>query len=63
MTPKNDHLILDLIASDTEAAYRLLVQTYTVFVFNACLIQVPKKEDAEDLTQEVFIARSAIKKL
>lgn len=56
MRPNNDQLILELIASDTEAAYRHIVQSYAGFVFNACLNQVPKKEDAEDLTQEVFIA-------
>lgn len=56
MTLNSDKLIVALIASDNEAAYRLLVQSYAGFVFNACLNQVPKKEDAEDLTQEVFIA-------
>lgn len=56
MIPNNDQLILKLIASDTEAAYRLLIKSYAGYVFNACLNQVPRKEDAEDLTQEVFIA-------
>lgn len=56
MISKKDQMIINLMATDSEAAYRLLVQSYAGFVFNACLNQVPKKEDAEDLTQEVFIA-------
>lgn len=56
MISKNDQAIQDLLASDLEAAYHLLVGSYAGFVLNSCINQVPRKEDAEDLTQEVFIA-------
>lgn len=56
MLNRNDQLILEHLASDKGKAYQLLVSSYAAFVFNACLKQVPNREDAEDLTQEVFLA-------
>lgn len=51
-----DELIAELVHRDQKRCYQLLVEHYAGFVFNACLNQVYKKEDAEDLTQEVFLA-------
>lgn len=56
MINRNDEDILNLLTSDDDRAYQLLVKSYATFVFNACLKQVPNIEEAEDLTQEVLLA-------
>lgn len=56
MLNKNDEAILKQLGTDKTKAYQLLVNSYAGFVLNACLKQIPNKQDAEDLTQEVFLA-------
>lgn len=53
---ETENTFYSLLASDVNAAYSFLVKQYSGYVFNSCLNQVYNKEDAEDLTQEVFIA-------
>lgn len=43
-----------LVKKNKELAYRYLVNSYGAAVFNASFNRVRNKEDAEDLTQEVF---------
>lgn len=42
--------------SNPEAAFKYLVDNYSGFVYNTALSLVFKGEDAEDVTQEVFLA-------
>lgn len=51
---EEQELIRGLIARE-EKAYRIAFQLYGKLVLNAILKMVPRLEEAEDLTQEVFI--------
>ena len=46
--------IQDLKAGN-ERAFRQLIDMHSRGIFNLCLGMIPNREDAEDLTQEVFI--------
>lgn len=47
---------ISLIRKDKNKAFNWLVEEYSAKVYNTCLYQVRSKQDAEDLTQEVFTA-------
>lgn len=47
---------IELVKENQERAYRLLVKTYSLQVYNSCLRFTFNEEDAKDLTQEVFTA-------
>lgn len=49
-----DKEFLELLKSGNEAAYYVLVDQYSERVYNLCLKLLPSKQDAEDITQEVF---------
>ena len=46
--------IQELKAGD-ERAFRQLMEMHSKAIFNLCLGMVPNREDAEELTQEVFV--------
>ena len=46
---------IEELRSGSEVAFAAMVKTYQELVLNTCLGFVPRKEDAEDLTQEVFV--------
>lgn len=48
-------LSIEALQNGNTEAYRLLVETYQDQVVNTCYGFVQKREDAEDLAQEVFI--------
>lgn len=50
----DDHSILFSLANDKERGFNHLVDAYASRVFNTCLNLLRNREDAEDLTQEVF---------
>ncbi len=50
----DDTSILNAIATNKERGFHLLVDAYSGMVFNTCLHLLRNREDAEDLTQEVF---------
>jgi len=52
----DDQSFLSLAQKNKERAFSYLVETYSGLVFSACLNTVRNKEDAEDVTQEVFTA-------
>jgi RNA polymerase sigma factor (sigma-70 family) len=45
----------DALKAGDESAFRLLVEEYQDKVLNTCLGFIPSIQDAEDITQEVFI--------
>ena len=45
---------LNLLQSGNESAYHVLVDRYSTRIYNICLRLLPGKQDAEDITQEVF---------
>lgn len=49
-----EQLFFKTVENDRDKAYLLLVDSYTSMVYNVCLNLLRNKEDAEDLTQEVF---------
>ncbi|HOP58245.1 MAG TPA: RNA polymerase sigma factor [Bacteroidales bacterium] len=51
----NEKEIIQLILKGDREKYRLLVEKYQNMVFRICIGFVHNKEDAEDLTQEIFI--------
>lgn len=51
----DDKDIIALILKGDREKYRLLVEKYQQMVFRTCLGFVHNKEDADDLTQDVFI--------
>jgi RNA polymerase sigma-70 factor (ECF subfamily) len=52
----DDQSFLSLAKQNKERAFSYLVETYSGLVYSACLTTVRNKEDAEDVTQEVFTA-------
>ena len=51
----NESEIIKNILEGNRNAYQILVERYQTMVFHTCLGFVHNKEDADDLTQEVFI--------
>ncbi len=47
--------LIEALTQGSESAFRTLVETYQQRVFNTCLGFIKNQEDADDLTQEVFI--------
>ncbi|HEY4259370.1 MAG TPA: sigma-70 family RNA polymerase sigma factor [Schlesneria sp.] len=52
----DDHTIIEQILAGETGRFRLLVQTYQPLVFQFARNMLRTIEDAEDLTQEVFVA-------
>lgn len=50
-----DHILVEKLKGGDETAFRELVDDYQDKVFNTCISFVKNQEDADDLTQEVFI--------
>jgi len=50
-----DSEIIDLIIKGDRNLYRVLVERYQPMVFRTCMGFLHNKEDADDLTQDVFI--------
>lgn len=51
----NEHHFIQTLQQGSESAYRTLLENYQERVLNTCLGFVPRLQDAEDLTQEVFL--------
>lgn len=47
--------IIHLVLQNDRAYFRLLVEKYQQMVFRTCMGYLHHKEDAEDLTQEIFV--------
>ena len=43
------------LKAGNQDTFRLLMETYSRDIFNLCLGIVPNREDAEDITQDVFV--------
>lgn len=55
-TPKlEEKPFIQALQSGSETAFRQLIETYQERVLNTCLGFVPRRQDAEDLAQEVFL--------
>ncbi len=50
-----DHILVEELKKGDEGAFRQLVDDYQDKVFNTCISFVKNVDDADDLTQEVFI--------
>ena len=50
----DDQSFIVLVRKDVDRAFQYLVDQYAGMVFNTCLNMLRNREDAEDLTQEVF---------
>jgi len=50
-----DHILVEELKNGDEGAFRQLVDDYQDKVFNTCISFVKNADDADDLTQEVFI--------
>jgi len=58
-----DHILVERLKRGDETAFRELVDDYQNKVFNTCISFLKNPDDADDLTQEVFIeVYSSIKK-
>lgn len=51
----NENHFIQTLQQGSENAFRSLVEDYQERVLNTCLGFVPRQQDAEDLTQEVFL--------
>ena len=51
----SEELLVEQLKRGEEAAFKTIVDTYQNMVYNTCLSIVKSEEDAEDLTQEVFV--------
>lgn len=51
----SDHEVIRLVLDGQRDLYRMLVERYQQIVFRTCMGFVHDKDDADDLTQEVFI--------
>ncbi|HBE42753.1 MAG TPA: hypothetical protein DDW27_16420 [Bacteroidales bacterium] len=51
----NEHELIKLILQGERDKFRIFVEKYQQMVFRTCMGFVHNKEDADDLTQEVFI--------
>jgi len=55
-TDQNDEqVITEYLSSNKEEAFRVLLNKYTKHIYNFVRQMVPNNNDAEDVTQEVFI--------
>lgn len=52
---KSDHILIRELRNGEEKAFRELVEVYQNKVFNTCVSFVKNPDDADDLSQEVFI--------
>jgi len=52
---KEDHILVSDLKNGGEEAFRYLVDQYQDKVYNTCISFVKNPDDADDLTQEVFI--------
>lgn len=52
---KDDHILVSGLKDGEEEAFRYLVDQYQDKVYNTCIGLVKNPDDADDLTQEVFI--------
>jgi len=52
---KDDHILVSDLKDGEEEAFRYLVDQYQDKVYNTCIGFVKNPDDADDLTQEVFI--------
>jgi len=50
-----DHDIIRLVLNESVNAYRLLIDKYQVPVYNLFIRMLHNREDAEELTQDVFV--------
>ncbi|HOW41538.1 MAG TPA: sigma-70 family RNA polymerase sigma factor, partial [Bacteroidales bacterium] len=50
-----DNEIIDLVLAGERDKYRLLVERHQQMVFRTCMGYLHNRDDADDLTQEVFI--------
>lgn len=53
--PPTDETLLDAVRNGSEAALRVLIERHQDRVFNVAAGFMPNRQDAEDLSQEVFI--------
>ena len=51
-----DRLFLELYKKNKDEAFLYLIEKYATQIFNTCMNIVRHREDAEDVTQEVFTA-------
>jgi RNA polymerase sigma-70 factor (ECF subfamily) len=51
----NDSEIISLILNGNRQIYRMLVEKYQSMVFRTCMGFLHNKDDADDLTQDIFI--------
>lgn len=51
-----DRLFLELYMKNKDEAFLYLIEKYATQIFNTCMNIVRHREDAEDVTQEVFTA-------
>ena len=54
-TVKQPELDIQELKAGNENAFRLLMKLHGKGIFNLCLGMIPNREDAEDITQDVFI--------
>jgi RNA polymerase sigma-70 factor (ECF subfamily) len=47
--------LIELVLAGNQDAFRSIVELYNANIFRICLGFVHKKEDAEELTQDVFV--------
>lgn len=52
----NEQEFISFYNTNSVAAFNYLIDTYSTLIYNVALNQVFNKEDAEDLTQEIFIS-------
>ena len=52
----DDQSFIELAQKNKDRAFSILVDSFSGKIFNTCINLVRNKEDAEDLTQEVFTA-------
>lgn len=50
----DDQTLLELLGKDKDLAFKRIIDAYADRIFNACFNLLRNREDAEDLTQEVF---------
>ena len=51
----NEHPLIEELRNGSEKAFKTLIQLHQDKVLNTCLGFVPNMQDAEDLSQEVFV--------
>ena len=52
----NEQKFINQLIAGKQAAFSRLLDDYQQKVFGTCISFIPNKEDAEDVSQEVFIA-------